>query len=262
MGFLRSATSLIQTIGRAARHVDGEAILYAHEGRCSRAMADAIAETTRRREAQLAHNAREGIVPRPLREEGGAAQPADVERRVLLAFAAQIAMPQLGRLFNYDYTARYFLCHLPAAALLTTPAITPVPVSDAVFQQRLDALRGTPIERLELPVRMRRFIRKVGIRTLGDLWDAPRERMDAKSAWPGVSRKVTSAGPPSPAAAADALVAAFEPRFAGAAGDDDRLDFEVFGRHGAEHLDHRPAGAAGVDHEFDFRGDVGRALAL
>jgi hypothetical protein len=73
-----------------------------------------------------------------------------------------------------------------AAALLTTPAITPVPVSDAVFLQRLDALRGTPIERLELPVRMRRFIRKVGIRTLGDLWDAPRERMEST---PNLGRK-------------------------------------------------------------------------
>jgi excinuclease ABC subunit B len=84
MGFLRSATSLIQTIGRAARHVDGEAILYSHEGRCSRAMAEAIAETTRRRNAQLEHNAREGVSPRPLRAEGAAQQPADRERLLLL----------------------------------------------------------------------------------------------------------------------------------------------------------------------------------
>lgn len=73
-----------------------------------------------------------------------------------------------------------------AAALLTTPAVTPVPVSDAAFQQRLDALRGTPIERLELPVRMGRFIRKVGVRTLGELWDVPRERMDGT---PNLGRK-------------------------------------------------------------------------
>ncbi|MEZ4391466.1 MAG: DNA-directed RNA polymerase subunit alpha C-terminal domain-containing protein [Polyangiales bacterium] len=73
-----------------------------------------------------------------------------------------------------------------AAVLLTTPAVTPVPVSDAAFQQRLDALRATPVERLELPVRMRRFIRKVGVSTLGDLWDVPRERMESM---PNLGRK-------------------------------------------------------------------------
>ena len=63
MGFLRSATSLVQTIGRAARHVDGLAVLYARGAVASRAMADAIAETDRRRALQLAHNAAHGLVP-------------------------------------------------------------------------------------------------------------------------------------------------------------------------------------------------------
>lgn len=40
-----------------------------------------------------------------------------------LALSAQLALPQMGRLFNYDYTARYFLCHLPAIALLTAEAL-------------------------------------------------------------------------------------------------------------------------------------------
>lgn len=73
-----------------------------------------------------------------------------------------------------------------AAALLTTPAVTPVPVSDTAFLQRLNALRGTPIDSLELPIRMRRFIRRVGIRTVGDLWDTPRERMESM---PNLGRK-------------------------------------------------------------------------
>ena len=60
-GFLRSESSLIQTIGRAARHVEGRAILYAD--RMTEAMESAIGETNRRRRIQEAHNLAHGIEP-------------------------------------------------------------------------------------------------------------------------------------------------------------------------------------------------------
>lgn len=81
-GFLRAERSLIQTIGRAARHIRGQAILYADN--LTKSMIKAIDETERRRGIQLAYNKLHGIKPQPIFKKSGNAILAflDVSRRL------------------------------------------------------------------------------------------------------------------------------------------------------------------------------------
>ena len=81
-GFLRSESSIIQTIGRAARHVQGQAILYADN--MTQSMAKAIEETERRRNIQIAYNKRHNITPKPIikNEENSILAYLDISRRL------------------------------------------------------------------------------------------------------------------------------------------------------------------------------------
>jgi excinuclease ABC subunit B len=81
-GFLRAERSLIQTIGRAARHVRGQAILYGDN--LTKSMSSAIAETERRRKIQQAYNEQHGITPQPIqsRANNSILNFLDISRRL------------------------------------------------------------------------------------------------------------------------------------------------------------------------------------
>lgn len=130
-GFLRSESALIQTIGRAARHVNGCALLYADK--ITPAMQYALDETCRRRAFQAAYNAAHGITPRSatragledLRNEGTvlASAVAAEQQRTALALARYTLMVpeklarELGKLEKAMYTAARKLDFAEAARL-------------------------------------------------------------------------------------------------------------------------------------------------
>ncbi|GIR69066.1 MAG: hypothetical protein CM15mP74_03170 [Halieaceae bacterium] len=109
--FLRSDRSLIQTIGRAARHINGRAILYADNETGS--MTRAMAETERRRNKQLAFNEENNITPKgihksvqdilegarrmPTKARGGKSRPAAGDRASLSAEVSHLTPAALGR---------------------------------------------------------------------------------------------------------------------------------------------------------------------
>jgi excinuclease ABC subunit B len=148
-GFLRSGRSLIQTIGRAARHVDGRAILYAD--RVTDSMQRAIDETDRRRAIQAAHNAENGIVPqgvqksiehirfttrvadaRTEREDGvSKVQPAEAPRSALTPELIEARMSELEATMREAAKALDF----EAAARLR----------DELFELRLAREAGAPV---------------------------------------------------------------------------------------------------------------------
>jgi len=103
-GFLRSETSLIQTIGRAARNVDGRVVLYADQ--VTGSMERAMAETRRRREKQMAYNLEHGITPESVKSQikDILASPYEKDRVTVPVGVAEDGKPFMGD--NFKATLR------------------------------------------------------------------------------------------------------------------------------------------------------------
>ena len=106
-GFLRSATSLIQTIGRSARNANAEVILYADK--VTDSMQFAISETNRRRELQLRYNAEHGITPETIKKA--------IKRGIEDEIAAQQIVTQAAGISETQYVTQEFLNELEAEML-------------------------------------------------------------------------------------------------------------------------------------------------
>jgi len=134
-GFLRSETSLIQTAGRAARHIRGEVLLYADT--VTGAMRRAIEEMNRRRDAQLAYNAEHGITPQTIVKSVEEVMRATSVADAATAIAAEEILPSAA--MGLDREA---LIELLEREMLAAAAREEFEVA-AVFRDRLDELRLT-----------------------------------------------------------------------------------------------------------------------
>jgi excinuclease ABC subunit B len=132
-GFLRSGTSLIQTIGRAARNVNAEVILYADQ--VTESMQRAIDETRRRRELQLDYNAEHGITPETVRTAIG----AGIEEEIA---AHKLAQEAAGKTAE-DYVTQEYLEELQGEMLAAAANLEFERA--AQIRDRIAKLKGQPV---------------------------------------------------------------------------------------------------------------------
>jgi excinuclease ABC subunit B len=131
-GFLRSGTSLIQTIGRAARNVNAEVILYADK--VTDSMQRAIDETQRRRALQLEYNTKHGITPQTVRSAIGAGIEEEIAAR---QFVQEVAGQSADNYVTQEYLEELHAEMLAAAANLEFERA-------AQLRDRIAELKGQP----------------------------------------------------------------------------------------------------------------------
>ena len=154
-GFLRSETSLVQTIGRAARHVNAKAILYADK--VTESMQRAIEETDRRRAMQQEYNQRHGITPETIRKTVS----AGIES---VAAAQEEANAAVGRTDETEYITQEYINEIEAEMMEAAEALQferaaslrdrITELRDAVGQKISEA--GTPVKETGRSRRRRR----------------------------------------------------------------------------------------------------------
>ena len=135
-GFLRSETSLIQTAGRAARHVRGEVILYADQ--MTGAMTRAIGEMNRRRDAQMAYNEEHGITPRTIVKSVEEVMRTTSVADAATTIAAEEILPSAALEMDRESLMELLEREMLAAAVREEFEVA------AVFRDRLDELRLLP----------------------------------------------------------------------------------------------------------------------
>src|SRR5207253_2643301 len=131
--FLRSGTSLIQTIGRAARNVNAEVILYADK--MTDSMQRAIDETNRRRQLQLAYNAEHGITPRSVQSAIGGTIEEEIAAR---QFVQEVIGKGGEDVATQEYLEELHAEMLAAAANLEFERA-------AQLRDRISQLKGDPV---------------------------------------------------------------------------------------------------------------------
>ena len=132
-GFLRSGTSLIQTIGRAARNVNAEVILYAD--RMTDSMQRAIEETQRRRELQLAYNSEHGITPRTVQSTIESVIEEEVEAHKLAQEAAGLS--------GEDYVTEEYIQELHAEMMRRAKELDFEGAAE--LRDQISKLKGEPV---------------------------------------------------------------------------------------------------------------------
>jgi excinuclease ABC subunit B len=143
-GFLRSETSLIQTIGRAARNVNAEVILYADN--VTNSMQRAINETMRRRELQLEYNTRHGITPATVRTAIGAGIEEEIAAH---KFVQEIAGQGAENYITQEYLEELHKEMLEAASSLEFERA-------AQLRDRIAQLKGEPVASPQVKKKRRR----------------------------------------------------------------------------------------------------------